>query len=322
MASGTKDILSKEYFSNPVFFADAFNYLIYDGEPIIQPETLHPVDASEILLPYGKEGARFPIERLRDLMRMWAAMEDGQTVYILFGSEFQTHIHYAMPVRDMTYTGINYSAQADEARRSYKKDKGAITTDGDEVRIKLTREEFLSGFRKTDKLIPIVSAVIYLGADKWDAPTTLHEMLNTKNECILKHIPNYFINLFSPADFRDDDFQKFNTDLGFAMDAIRRMNADIAEFLLSNQGKEIDRQSAVFINEFADLHLEYADSDKGGKVDMCKSMQEHDMKTKVLATIDAFRIFVKDDAEVVKLVVKQLGVSPEYVESLMTPVPA
>ena len=56
--------------------------------------------------------------------------------------------------------------------------------------------------------IPIVSTVIYLGADKWDAPTTLHEILNTKNGSILKQIPNYFINLFSPADFRDEGFQK------------------------------------------------------------------------------------------------------------------
>ena len=29
---------------------------------------------------------------------------------------------------------------------------------------------------------------------------------------------------------------------------------------------------------------------------------------------------IDDDAEVVKMVVKQLGVSPEYVERLMTPV--
>lgn len=239
-------------------------------------------------------------------------------MYILFGSELQTRIHYAMRVRDMTYTSINYSAQADEARRSYKKDKGAITTEGEEVRIKLTREEFLSGFRKTDKLIPIVSAVIYLGADKWDAPTTLHEMLNTKNERILKHIPNYFINLFSPADFRDEDFLKFNTDLGFAMDAIRRTNADIAEFLLSNKGREIDRQSAVFINEFADLNLEYADLDKGGKIDMCKSMQEYTLKTKVLAYIDAYRSLNLDDTEIVKMIVKQLGVASEYVKGLMS----
>ena len=319
---GAKDILSKEYFSNPVFFADAFNYLIYDGEPIIQPENLRPVDAIEILLPYGKEGARLPIERLRDLMRMWAAMEDGGTVYILFGSEFQTRIHYAMPVRDMTYTGINYSAQADEARRSYKKDKGAITTDGDEVRIKLTREEFLSGFRKTDKLIPIVSAVIYLGSEKWDGPTTLHEMLNTKNERILKHIPNHFINLFSPADFRDEDFQKFNTDLGFAMDAVRRTKKGIAEFILRNRGKEIDRQSAIFINGFADLNLRYDDSDSERGIDMCQAMQDYTLKTKALAYIDAYRNINMKDADIVKMVVKLLDISPEYVEELMAPLPA
>lgn len=105
------------------------------------------------------------------------------------------------------------------------------------------------------------------------------------------------------------------------MDAIRRTNADIAEFLLRNEGREIDRRSAVFINEFADLHLEYTDSDKGGKIDMCKSMQEYTLKTKVLAYIDAYRSLNLNDDEVVKLVVKQLRVSPEYVESLMAPVP-
>lgn len=263
-----------------------------------------------------------PIERLRDLMRMWAAMEDGENIYILFGCELQTRIHYAMPVRDMTYAGINYSAQADEARRSYRKRMSAVTAEGEEIRIRLTREEFLSGFRKTDKLIPIVSAVIYLGSEKWDGSTTLHEMLNTKNERILKRIPNYFINLFSPADFEDADFQKFSTVLGFAMDAIRRTRAGIADFLLANKGRMIDRQSAVFINEFASLHLEYDDSVEGGRTDMCKAMEEHDLKTKVLAYIDAYRSLNKEDAEVVELIVKRLGIAKEYVERLMQPVPA
>lgn len=106
------------------------------------------------------------------------------------------------------------------------------------------------------------------------------------------------------------------------MNAIRRAKTDLADFLLQNQGREIDRQSAMFINEFADLHLEYSESEKGGKIDMCKSMQEHDKKTKVLAVIDAYRVFIQDDAEIVKLVVKQLGVTSEYVERLMASIPA
>ena len=50
-------------------------------------------------------------------------------------------------------------------------------------------------------------------------------------------------------------------------------------------------------------------------------MQEYTLKTKVLAYIDAYRSLNLNDDEVVKLVVKQLRVSPEYVESLMAPVP-
>lgn len=68
-------------------------------------------------------------------------------------------------------------------------------------------------------------------------------------------------------------------------------------------------------------YLHYADSDKGWKVDMCKSMQEDTLKTKVLSAIELYRTMIDDDAEVVKMVVKQLGVSPEYVKNLMTPVP-
>lgn len=55
---------------------------------------------------------------------------------------------------------------------------------------------------------------------------------------------------------------------------------------------------------------------------MCKAMEEHDLKTKVLAYIDAYRSLNKEDAEVVELIVKRLGIAKEYVERLMQPVPA
>ena len=35
---GVMDTEGKQYLSNPVFFADAFNYLLYDGEQVIKPE--------------------------------------------------------------------------------------------------------------------------------------------------------------------------------------------------------------------------------------------------------------------------------------------
>ena len=38
--------------------------------------------------------------------------------------------------------------------------------------------EFLSGLKKGDRLIPVISLVIYYSPDSWDGPRTLHEMLN------------------------------------------------------------------------------------------------------------------------------------------------
>lgn len=70
MALATRTYRVRDTFYIQVFFADAFNYIINDDEPIIRSENLHPIGASENLVPYGNQDARFPIERLRDRMRM------------------------------------------------------------------------------------------------------------------------------------------------------------------------------------------------------------------------------------------------------------
>ena len=51
----TQDAIGKRYMSNNGIFADAFNFLIYDGEPVIKPEELIEADTAEIALPYGND---------------------------------------------------------------------------------------------------------------------------------------------------------------------------------------------------------------------------------------------------------------------------
>ena len=48
---GAIDTEGKQYLSNPVFFADAFNYLLYDGEQVINPEELRELDTTELTVP-------------------------------------------------------------------------------------------------------------------------------------------------------------------------------------------------------------------------------------------------------------------------------
>ena len=75
-----------------------------------------------------------------------------------------------------------------------------------------TRAEFLSGFYKTDKILPVVTLTLYFGADEWTAPRDLHSMLSTDGK-ILQYVDNYHLHLIAPLEIADDDFSKFHTEL-------------------------------------------------------------------------------------------------------------
>ena len=76
---------------------------------------------------------------------------DG-TCYRILGMEHQQHIHYAMPLRTMIYDSLSYLRQAEEISRRNHREKAW----GD-------RDEFLSGLKKDDRLIPCYTAVLYCG---------------------------------------------------------------------------------------------------------------------------------------------------------------
>ena len=54
---GKFDTMTKEYLSDNEVFADAFNFLMYDGQQIIRPENLQELDTTELALPYGTDDA-------------------------------------------------------------------------------------------------------------------------------------------------------------------------------------------------------------------------------------------------------------------------
>lgn len=321
---GKFDAESKKYLSINRIFADAFNFLIYDGEPVIKPEALHAVDTTEIAIPYG-HGARVPIQKYRDIMKIWAAMQDEDAVYVLLGGEAQNRVHYAMPVRDMLYDSINYVSQVDEAKRSYRnhgEDAGEFSFEDGELKIRLTQEEFLSGFRKDDKLIPVITAVIYFGPDEWDGPTSIHDMLKVPDERMLRVIPNYSINLIAPARIDDEDFGKFNTDLGLAMKVIKYQKTSAVEIIQQTNHRKIDRGTAEFLNRVVNLNLVYQEPAEEGEVDMCKAMEDYTKKKEVLASIKTMKALGIEPEKIVEQVSQLFNTSKEYVEELMAPIPA
>ena len=113
---GKIDSMAKDYFKDPVRFAATFNYLMYGGDPVIDPDGLTPLDSTEVKVVAND----LPVQKYRDLLNQWGVMEDGQMVYVLLGAELQAYVHYAMPVKDCLYDAINYATQVSMIGQKYK----------------------------------------------------------------------------------------------------------------------------------------------------------------------------------------------------------
>ena len=317
---GVMDTEGKQYLSNPVFFADAFNYLLYDGEQVIKPEELQELDTTELTVPYGNN-ARVPVQKYRDLLKLWNAMMDKNAIYVILGVELQDKVHYGMPVKDGLYDMLGYSKQIAEIKRSYRQkdetEEGEITVDNGVLKIRLTSEEFLSGLRKDDKLIPIITAVVYFGEEPWDGPRSLYDMLNIPDEAMKRFIPNYWINLISPADMDDAEFKKFHTHLGLAMKVIKHQSEDADQVIMATNHQKIDRETAEFLNRSVNLKLEY--EEEAGGIDMCKAMEMKEKKDKITGVIQGMQLMGASDNDIISKIVETYHVTKEYVLALLAP---
>lgn len=237
---GKVDTVTKAYMRKNNIFADAFNYLIYEGKPVVDPEQLRELDTTEIALPFGsqeKENGQSDdlVQKYRDILKSAVVMQEDEVAYILLGIENQTDIHYAMPVRNMIYDALQYGKQvADTAANHRKSDKSFR---------KRTSGEYLSGFYKEDVLKPVVTLVIHFGADEWDAPLSLHEMMGSQNEKLMHYVQDYRIHLIDPAKLTEKDLKKFTSSLREVIEYIKysKDKEKLSRILKDNSRMLIDR---------------------------------------------------------------------------------
>lgn len=119
---GKIDTQAKQYMSDKERFADAFNYFIYGGAQVINPADLKPLDTTEIVIPYGNK-TKAPIPKFRDLLKSWQVKTDGNAVYAVLGTELESEVNYAMPVKAGLYDFMHYAKQVETARKSHKEQK-------------------------------------------------------------------------------------------------------------------------------------------------------------------------------------------------------
>ncbi len=178
------DVLLKDFWRSNERFADLFNAVMFHGEEVLRPEELQEMDTDVSGIIQLKDHAE-SLVRIRDVVKKMAFGVE----FVVFGIESQQNIHYAMPLRAMLYDGMGYLKEYQEITRSHKAEKAVMS-----------KEEFLSGMKKGDRLHPIISIVIYYSEYPWDGPLCLEDMMVEMPEEIRKIFSDYKMNLVQVQD--------------------------------------------------------------------------------------------------------------------------
>lgn len=171
---GAKDHDIYQVLSDEEVFADLFNGALFGGSQLIRPEMLAQMNEKKYVNITGTvQGQKKVIlKRLRDVQKS-AELREGCLAVIL-AAEGQREIHFAMPVRSMLYDAVDYTSQVEQITKAHMKQKDLKK-----------RPEYLSGLKKEDRLLPVITIVFYYGEDQeWDGPLSLHDMLEIPEELL------------------------------------------------------------------------------------------------------------------------------------------
>ncbi len=262
---GTADTVTKQYMGNKEIFADACNFLFGEGK--VKASELSEISETEVFVPQGRHKHRGFRKKYRDgLMKRTTIMEDGKAFYILLGNENQTEVNYAMPVRIMEYDAMRYQAQIEKLAREHR-EKNEFKN--------RPRKEFLSGLLETDRLIPIVTIVVYFGPENWDGARDLHGLMNIPDESLKEWVSNYQIHVIEPAMISDEEMKRFKTSLREVLTAAKyaKDKQKLQQAVRENGNYEkLDRSVIPMLEVITGERFEIAEEEE--TFNMCKALED------------------------------------------------
>ena len=260
---GKPNVVTKRYIQDNARFADICNFFLFDGQQIIKPENLVEKDITELALPKGFKAIK-AVEKFRDILKGCCVKTADGITYLVVGIENQTDIHYAMVVRNMLYDALNYSSQVERYAKLHRKNKD------------VSDAEFLSGFAKDDKLVPVITLTIYWNTGTWDGARSLHEMLDISDKKMLNYVSDYKLNLIVPEEI--EDFDKFTTELGLLLEFINEA-ANGKKFInaLKEKGakwENLSEEAIDLLNICLDAKLKVKSDSLKGVDSVCRGIEE------------------------------------------------
>ena len=266
---GKADIFESDYLENAEVFADLVNGVLYQGEQVVKPEELKKQDG-ELRSILGENVKK----TIRDKVKLWKG-----TAIAILAVENQTKVDYHMVLRVMLSEAMAYDKQ-------WKKLKSEREAERKES---LTADEFLSGMRKEDKFIPVITIVVYYGQDKpWDGARTLYELLDVKEgeKRILPFVSDYRLNLFDYHEY--ESFEQFHSELQPVFEFLRYANdRELLEEKMKKHNElygKLSNQAKVLLTQITkikEIPNVKEEQFKKGEFTMCKAFEDMEKKGKI-----------------------------------------
>ena len=182
-----KDITQKmlEQFND--VFSDIVNVLLFDGKDVVDEDSLIDTPTKSMMKIDGKVHSQD-----RDVAKYW---QNSRINIALFGFENQTVPDKLMPLRVISYDGIEYGRQTKKRYRYKTK-------------------------------YPVITLVLYLGYKKrWNYPINILDIVKV-DERLRPFVNDYKINLFEIAYLDEEKITLFKSDFRILVDYLHQIRAN------------------------------------------------------------------------------------------------
>lgn len=186
----------------------------------------------------------------------------GEQAYVLYGLENQMKINQVMPVRVMGYDFASYD-------REISRLKGENRSAGREA-------DYAMELHQEQKLMPVLTLVLYFGMKPWTGPRSLRDVLNIPDALDL-FMPDYPINVIQVANLPLETIEKFTSDFQIVARWFRAKRLGNVEELRGVKKEVVHVEELLeffhvfaedeWYDEIKDILLEQ--SEKGEKITMC-----------------------------------------------------
>ncbi len=244
---GRKDLSGKDFFADRERFAELINTVLYNGKAMVRVENLIPMKR-EYVSPLGNG------EKRRDILMSDISQNIG------YGLELETESDYGMPERVMGYDICEWETQIKEIGRRYEK-RG--------YRDKKSR------IGEKDRLMPVITIVLYLGVGRWKGRRKLSELFQIPEEMkelLGSRVPEYDFQL-TEADYVNADACRTDLREFFRALQCRKDKKKLAELLRSERFRNLKPETAWVIAVHLDRER-LTDKMKKEGMDMCQALDE------------------------------------------------